>query len=151
MIQDLFYFPVIIIVPLNLTFFHHCMEKKEDLFYFKNNGPQTWGCVRRGQLSLKAYCTCISSISKFTVYFLPYTSIVYMLTKMGGGLHVSSLFYIVNLKKNVCCGKKWGGDPTPAICQRHYNLLELVEGCAWQKSKAWFVILIIQYKKKNNV
>lgn len=27
----------------------------------------------------------------------------------GGGLHVSSLFYIVNLKKNVCCGKKWGG------------------------------------------
>lgn len=27
----------------------------------------------------------------------------------GGDLHVSSLFYIVNLKKNVCCGKKWGG------------------------------------------
>lgn len=23
-----------------------------------------------------------------------------------------------------------GGAPTPAICLRHYNLLELVEGCA---------------------
>lgn len=41
MIQDLFYFPVIIIVPLNLTFFHHCMEKKKDLLYFKNTGTQT--------------------------------------------------------------------------------------------------------------
>lgn len=40
-------------------------------------------------------------------------------------------FLYSQFKKNVGCRKKWGGGaPTPAICLRHYNLLELVEGCA---------------------